>query len=275
MGKIKRKQKHKGYNPPLTLLDKFLYALYFILFVAIAISPFMIAIVIQKNLTFSDPRAIAFESTGSLWWTFPISLFLVISVVVLGICGIENKIPLFGNPKLRYGEPPFKKNIYPIFRRKQYVKESKSNKTPWYKGLIISWCVVFLVLSCLYPLGVCGRRVLFDDSTVTIYSGLNAEKITYSIEDFDHLTIRTYISISRYGSGRWVYHVEIQTTDGKNLSFKNKVSENAIDQFVSIKKLLDPEQITISGAHNLDKVIKDNKFNESEADKLTELFSTP
>lgn len=275
MAKNKNRKKHKGYNPPLTFLDKFLYSLFLIVFFAISISPIIIATIIQKNLTFKDPTAVAFEATGALWWTLPISLYLVITVLVLGFCGLEYRIPLFGNPKLRYGEPPFKKNIYPLFKRKRYVTEPKSNKKPWYKGLIITWCVVFFVLVCLYPLGICGRRVLFEDSTVTIYNSFNAEIITYSTEDFDHLTLRTHINSSRHGISRWVYNVEIQTTSGKKLSFDNKVSENAIDQFICIKNLLDSDQITISGAHNLDKVIKDNKFDDSEAEKLIELFSTP
>ena len=275
MPKNKRKKKHKGYAPPLTFLDKLLYVLFLILFCAISISPLIIATIIQNKLTFKDPSAVAFGSTGSLFWTFPISLFLLITVLVLGICGLENKIPLFGNPRLQYGEPPFKKNIYPIFKRKQYVTDAKTNKKTWYKGLIIMWSIIFLVLACLYPLGICGRRVLFEDSTIKTYNSFNSVKRTYSTEDYDHFTLDTYISRSRYGAGRWVYKVEIKTNDGKKISFRNYVSEKAIDEFIEIKESLNHDQITIKRAHNLEKVIENNNFDSTTSDKLRELFSTP
>lgn len=176
MAKKKKHSKHKGFNPPLTFVDKLIYFLFLIVFLAISFSPLVIATLIQRELTFSDPSAIAFTTTGGLWWVFPLSFYLLITTFALFICGFERRIPLLGNPELRYGEPPFKKNIYPLFKRKQYVAEPKNNKKPWYKGLIITWCVVFFVLACLFPLGICGRRVLFDDSTIKTYSSFNSIK---------------------------------------------------------------------------------------------------
>jgi len=275
MPKYNRKKEHKGYAPPLTFLDKLLYVLFLILFCAISISPLIIATIIQKKLTFNDPSAVAFEQTSGLWWTFPISFFLLITVLVLGICGLENRIPLFGNPKLQYGEPPFKKNIYPLFKRKHYVLEQKSKKKVWYKNFIVAWCVVFLVLLSIFPLGICGRRVLFEDSTIKTFNSFNSVKITYSTEDYDHFTLDAYISRSRYGAARWVYKVEIKTNDGKKISFRNYVSEKAIDEFIEIKESLNHDQITIKRAHNLEKVIDYNNFDSTTSDKLRELFSTP
>ena len=275
MAKNKKHSKHKGYNPPLTFVDKLIYFLFLIVFLAISFLPITIPISIQKHLTFSDPSAVAFMTTGGLWWTFPLSFYLLITTIVLFACGFERKIPLFGNPNLRYGEPPFKKNIYPLFKRKHYVLEQKSKKKVWYKNFIVAWCVVFLVLLSIFPLGICGRRVLFDNSSIKTYNSFNSVKTSYSSEDYNHLTLDTYFSSSRYGAGRWVYNAEIKTKDGKKISFRNYVSEKAIDEFIEIKESLDPNQITIKRAHNLEKVIKDNKLTESRSEKLYELFSTP
>ena len=275
MAKNKKHSKHKGYNPPLTFVDKLIYFLFLIVFLAISFLPITIPISIQKHLTFSDPSAVAFMTTGGLWWTFPLSFYLLITTIVLFACGFERKIPLFGNPNLRYGEPPFKKNTYPLFKRKHYVLEQKSKKKVWYKNFIVAWCVVFLVLLSIFPLGICGRRVLFDNSSIKTYNSFNSVKTSYSSEDYNHLTLDTYFSSSRYGAGRWVYNAEIKTNDGKKISFRNYVSEKAIDEFIEIKESLDPNQITIKRAHNLEKVIKDNKLTESQSEKLYELFSTP
>ena len=275
MAKNKKHSKHKGFNPPLTFVDKLIYFLFLIVFLAISFLPITIPISIQKHLTFSDPSAVAFMTTGGLWWTFPLSFYLLITTIVLFACGFERKIPLFGNPNLRYGEPPFKKNIYPLFKRKHYVLEQKSKKKVWYKNFIVAWCVVLLVLLSIFPLGICGRRVLFDNSSIKTYNSFNSVKTSYSSEDYNHLTLDTYFSSSRYGAGRWFYNAEIKTKDGKKLSFRNYVSEKAIDEFIEIKESLNADQITIKRAHNLDKVIEDNNLSDSESKKLYELFSTP
>ena len=275
MAKNKKHSKHKGYNPPLTFVDKLIYFLFLIVFLAISFLPITIPLSIQKHLTFSDPSAVAFMTMGGLWWTFPLSFYLLITTIVLFACGFEYKIPLFGNPNLRYGEPPFKKNIYPLFKRKHYVLEQKSKKKVWYKNFILAWCVVFLVLLSIFPLGICGRRVLFDNSSIKTYNSFNSVKTSYSSEDYNHLTLDAYFSQSRYGSDTWVYMVVLKTNDGKNLSFRNKLSERAIDEFIEIKKSLNADQITIKRAHNLEKVIEDNNLSDSESKKLYELFSTP
>lgn len=275
MAKNKKHSKHKGFNPPLTFVDKLIYFLFLIVFLAISFLPITIPISIQKHLTFSDPSAVAFMTTGGLWWTFPLSFYLLITTIVLFACGFERKIPLFGNPNLRYGEPPFKKNIYPLFKRKHYVLEQKSKKKVWYKNFIVAWCVVLLVLLSIFPLGICGRRVLFDNSSIKTYNSFNSVKTSYSSEDYNHLTLDTYFSSSRYGAGRWFYNAEIKTKDGKKLSFRNYVSEKAIDEFIEIKESLNADQITIKRAHNLEKVIEDNNLSDSESKKLYELFSTP
>ena len=275
MAKKKKHNKRKRYNPPLTFVDKFIYILFLVVFIAISFSLIIIPLYIQKRLTFSDPSAVAFMTTGGLWWTFPLSFYLLITTIVLFACGFDQKIPLFGNPNLRYGEPPFKKSIYPIFRRKQYIQNNKGKGKVWYKSFIGAWFVVFLVFLCIYPLGICGRRVLYDDSTIKTYNSFNSVKTTYSSKDYYHLTLDAFFSQARYGAGRWVTTAEIKTKENKKIYFRNNLSERAMDEFIEIKESLDPDQITIKRAHNLENVIEDNNLSDSESKKLYELFSTP
>lgn len=275
MAKKKKHIKHKGYTPPLTILDKFLYFLFLIFFSAVSISPIIISTSVQKNLTFSSPSAVAFVSTGGLWWAFPLSFYLIITTFVLFAVGYEQRIPLFGNAKLKYGEPPFKKEIYPIFRHKEYILDKSRKRKLWCKGIIIAWCIIFLVLLCIFPLALSGRKVLFDDSTVIVYSCLNREKIRYTIDDFDHITIDAYRSYSRYGSSRWVYAFTIRTTDGKETYFRNVLSEKAIDEFIEIKEQLEIDKITIKRSYNLENVIRQYDPDDLFVEKLYELFSTP
>jgi len=272
MAKNKKSKKKKGYNPPLTFLDKFIYILFLIISGILSFSLVLIPVFIQKKITFTDSSAIAFETTGSIFWILPLTLYILLSAWILGICGLEDSIPLFGNPNLRYGEPPFKRNTYPLFRRKKYVKEIKNKKKPWYKNLIIVWCTVFFILACLFPLGICGRRVLYDDSSITIFDSFNSEKITYSPDNFESLTISTYRNWSRY-SYHWSYQIKINMSDGKKIYFADKVSEDAIDEFIEIKEMINKDNIVIEGKHNLDEVITDMKCNQSQSEKLRQLFS--
>ena len=273
MAKEKKRKKKSGSNPPLTLLDKFIYWVLFLVFSISSLCLVFFVTYLQRKITFSSPSAVAFESNGSFLFTLPLILHLIITGFVLFICGLEYRIPLFGNPKIGYGVIPYKNCTYPIFKRKTNSDNKKVRKKKWYKKLILVWCIIFLISAFIFPLGICGRRVLGDDGTITVFNAFNQEKQVYSTEDYDKLTISTYRDGSRGGSYHWRYQIEIKTNKGKSFSFTNKMSEDAINEFIEIKKLFDKENITIKGEENLSKVIRDNDLNAEETKKLKLLFS--
>ena len=62
-------------------------------------------------------------------------------------------------------------------------------------------------------------------------------------------------------------------SDGKKIYFADKVSEDAIDEFIEIKEMINKNNIVIEGKHNLDEVITNMKCNQSQSEKLRQLFS--
>ncbi len=50
-------------------------------------------------------------------------------------------------------------------------------------------------------------------------------------------------------------------------------TDRCLDEMLEIKRLFAPDSITILGAENVDAVAEQDNFNESQKEKLTELFS--
>lgn len=275
MKNSKKKKKHKGHTPPLSIIDKITYISFLLLSFGISSALILIALSIQKTIAFKEASVVTYDGVASNWWIAPLILHIFIPSLALGVSGLEYKIPLFGNNTIRYREHPYKRNIYPLFKRKQYVHTHKAKNKPVYYYLVVAWCIIFIVFACIFPLGICGREVLYEDSTIAIYTATNKLKQSYSLSDIENITIFTYRSYSRYGAGRWCYEITFKMSNGKNVSFDNKFHDGALNEFIEIKDSLDSNQITIKKSYNLDKVIEDNNLSDSESKKLYELFSTP
>jgi hypothetical protein len=269
------KKKHKGLTPPLSNIDIITYISFLLLSIGISIALIFIALSIQKTIAFKEASVVTYDGAASNWWIAPLFLHIFIPSLALGVSGLQYKIPLFGNNTIRYREHPYKRNIYPLFKRKQYVHTHKAKNKPVYYYLIVAWCIIFIVFACIFPLGICGREVLYEDSTIAIYTATNKLKQSYSLSDIENMTIFTYRSYSRYGADRWCYEITFKMSNGKKVSFDNSFHDGALNEFIEIKDSLDSNQITIKKSYNLDKVIEDNNLSDSESKKLYELFSTP
>ena len=104
---------------------------------------------------------------------------------------------------------------------------------------------------------------------------------TYTTDDFAHLTIKTQYVSGYRGGGYWKYEITIEMKDGKEFSFSNRdfdrrvsvAKDVCLDKMLEIKSLFDSETITIKGVKNTDEVADYLGFNESQQNKLNELFA--
>jgi hypothetical protein len=221
-------------------------------------------------------------------WTSPLfAVFFVLSgaelnlsvftsgIIVL-IEGWNSKKPIFGSKKYKYGEPPLREDCIPLFHRKKYNRKIAPSEKRLTRKIKVTWCVFFLLFACLFPFGLFGRNVLFQDNHIERINAVNLVSDTYTAEDYSHLTITIEMQ-----KRRWIYEITIEMEDGKTCSFSNrdfksyglKTPDVCLDKMLEIKAMFSSESITIEGAKNITKAANKLGFNESQKAKFYELFS--
>ncbi len=280
MGKKKRRRNKRHLAPQLSRLDKALYYIGIILAILIPFSIIIICLQSNRNIAFKEVEVIAFNTTASAFFVLPFTFtFLVVALSFLAH-GLESKIPLFGNKTVKYGEYPYKTEIYPIFRkRSNYVNKLPNNKRTTV-SLLLVLCGVLIIFACLIPFSLYGRKVMYEDFSISKFNAVNVESISYDLYDYESLTIRAYYHSRKYG-GDWTYEITIKTENGKKFQFAYGEFRNGepdkqdyvLDRLLKLKSQFDESSIFIEGIEHLDKVIKDCDLNASQTEKIKELFA--
>ncbi len=279
----KSKKKNLSRTPPLSTIDK---CVYFVLFVSLI---FLFSLYVyglydlRQFLAFRDPNMLASSEHWDFLFCLPFMMFVTISVGVFLSAHYGNRTPIFGNAKIKYGEQPWAKDCFPLFdprRKKGTVRPSAKKRR---KTLIAVWCAVAFLLLLLVPFGLFGRDCLYRDLSVNSFNTVNRiEGRTYTQEKFAHLTVQTNFS-SNYRSfyRKWRYEVGIEMSDGKVFWFSSKDfdrrdenrKDTALKTMLEIKSRFSPDQITVKGAEDVDRVAEYLSLNEEQTRLLYELFS--
>ncbi|MBQ8302884.1 MAG: hypothetical protein IJX97_05015 [Clostridia bacterium] len=281
MAKNKNRRKKKRHlAPALSTLDKALYYIGFIIAIIIPFSILMICLQTNRDIAFEDSEVIAFNTTASALFVFPFTFtFLVFGLSILAH-GYESKFPIFGRKDIKYGEYPYKTEIYPLFRkRSNYVNKSPNSKRTT-ASLLLLLCTVLIVFACLIPFSLYGRKVMYEDYSISKFNAINAENYNYDLDDYESLTIRAYYHSRKHG-GDWTYEITIKTQSGKKFQFAYGEFRNGepdkqdyvLDRLLKLKSQFDKSSIFIEGIEHLNKVIKDCDLNASQTEKLRELFA--
>lgn len=276
MGRKKQKKNTKR-RPPLSLIDKCIY------YLAIGVSYIGTLFLVfrledlQRSIAFIDTTVIAEDAHMSFLFVAPLCLFLEISGLVFFAVQLSNKTPIFGNSKVKYGQPQWDSSCYPIFDKRRKSVRIKASDRRFRKSILIVWLVCFIIVSAIAPIGLFGRDCLHDDYSITVYNALNLTSDSgYSQEDYQYLTLRTrYISGYRIAS-RWIYEMEIEMSDGKKFTFDNgdfKSCEKCLDAMTNIKRSFVSEDVTVIGEENVDDVAVFLGLSESQTKELQKLFT--
>ena len=206
--------------------------------------------------------------------------YFLISGLVFFIVSLQNKIPIFGNKKVRYGEHPWNKDLFPLFdKRRKHVYISPSKRT--YKRKWISlWCVGLIITILFIPFSLFGRECLMKDNSIVTYSMFNTVKDNTYTSQYTELQIKTVHVSGRYTADYWQYQITLKTVDDKKFVFSNRdfdwrqdgAKDRALDTMLEIKALFPSSAITVSGEEDLEKVLEDCGMNDSQAQKLYRLF---
>lgn len=274
--KSKRKSQHR--RPPLSILDKTIYALACLLFFsAIIVSSFLFED-IRDRIAFRDPTVTAYAEHSSYLLILPLLLCVMLCIGIPLYAAWEKKAAIFGNPKVQYGKDPWDKNYFPLLdRRRRAIPATKSDQK--LRRGIFSFCCIALLL-CFLPalFSFYGRDCLHEDNIIVSHNAVNRVSATYHAEDFAHLTLRTRLAGSR--SNYRTYEMVIKMHDGRTFVFSDRDfgekgeahKELSLAKMLEVKALFSPDAITYKGAEKVDKIAEDRGLNESQIRQLHQLF---
>ena len=276
--KFKKRKKDTAHRtPPLSKLDRAIYIIAMLLF-----GPLILGILIgwdelHERIAFRDPNVIAFKA--GIFAVFPFLLFLVGVLIALACC-YSSKRPIFGDKTIRYGDYPWKTDLFPLFgpQRKAVRRRASEQR---FRTAVRRIAAVALILSLLTAsLGVYRRTCLRDDRTIVTYNSLNQAGEPVSIpRGCDRITIKAEKFTYRSGAPSWYYGVIIYSADGKKYEFTSRDFNcghtDCIRQMLAIKALFSPGQITVEREDLLDDVIEHNGLDEAQSALLWRLFEQP
>lgn len=278
MKKSKRKNIHR--RPPLSLLDKAIYwGAIFLSFFALLFSVYALD-TIRTLIAFCDAATIAHvERASSLFILLPL-LYVELSLFIYPLVALAEKKAIFGNPKIQYGKEPWDKNYFPLLDRRRRSAPANQTTKKQKTRIRALWCVGLLLCLSLAPFSFFGRDCMHKDNRIVSYNTINRISSIYHEEDFAHLTLQTkYVSGYRISS-YWVYEIKIEMSDGQRFSFSNRDfywrqsnrKDLCLEKVMELKALFSPDQITIKGADDVDKVAAYIALDEAQTQKLHQLF---
>ncbi len=279
----KSKKKNLSRRPPLSTIDK---CVYFVLFAVRFLFVALYLVCVFRGcqlLAFRDPNLLASSKGLSFLLVFPFVAHVGLSAGAVLHKYADNKTPIFGNEKIKYGEPPWAKDCFPLFghhRKKTALSPSEAKRR---RSRAAVWCAVAVLFLLLVPFGLFGRDCLYRDLSVNSYNAVNQiTGRTYTQEKYARLTIQTdFFSLRRSFSSHWSYAVSIEMSDGKVFRFSSEDfdprdenrKDTALKTMLEIKNRFSPDRITVGGAENVDRVAEYLNLSEEQTRLLYELFS--
>lgn len=278
-----RKKKH-GLRPPLSFLDKCIYVLGLFLSLLATLAFIFGSLALTDYIAFQDEAVVASFSHASFLLVLPFLLYLEITGLVFCCSGLEGKTPIFGNRKVQYGQAPWAKDCFPLFDPRRKTLNVPPSRIRFRRQMLKIWLIGLLLCAMIAPFGLFSRDCLTRDNSIITYNLVNVPSShPYTTQDYSRLTIQAKHVTGFRTSDYWKYEIKIQMTDGESFTFTHRNFERrepgsqvrCLKKMLSIKALFRPEETTIIGAEELDKVVDDLKLHGEEIDLLYELFREP
>ena len=279
MGKKSKKPSRR--MPPLSLGDKLIYWVLFLLLFASYFLLFIGQLFLRRSIAFSDEAVIASaEHASSLWYLLPLILYLCITLGLWDTLYMGRR-PLFGRRNFKYG-PPTWANVYPLFMKNKpyvYISEAKKKEKKLMRNLVL---IVLVIGFIPFPWSLFGRDCLLYDGSIKQYSMFNNQTNTLEVEDITDIEISTIRSRNsrKLLSHTWSVQMVFTTADGEAYTFRSRDfrrggQSNGIswpEAMLHTTKHFPPEIIHCSGKDDLRWVFDDHDFSPEEAQMLHQLF---
>lgn len=264
---VKRKKRNKPY-PPLSLIDKTIYAVLGVAFAVTAYSAIWLFPVLLKLFAFRDSAELAVNYT-SPFLGFPLVALLGIFLAVLGGVICACKRPIVGNKKVDYNNTSKYRSVRPLYQFKRSVKEKNRRLDRTIKAVV---GVLFLLSGLLFMLSFFGRWVI-TDSAVIKYDCLNREAETYSFSDIEAYSIdsisNSWLSLHYYSEKQSIC-LTLKLKSGEEIAFtaeeiRGTEALGKIDTLITAPK-------TVGSDEHLESYIIDRQLNEEEIKILFRCF---
>ena len=274
-------------TPPLSLLDAFIYLALIGIWLFIAFRLLDMQYALWEQIRFPNRYILAVNPYPGELAAVPLMFVVGIGPFCLLLTGLMTQRPIFGNPKIQYGDMPWKRNLYPLFGA---IRPVKKRAKPHSRRKILSRVVsVFLAAAVMlfgYTVGIFCRDSLFAEGAICLirYDSLNQAAETYSVMDIASMTIKSVSQTPSEGRGQreWGYAVEFQTEDGKGFSFSSTARSNPfltdtfhtamLERLLEIKAVLPPDAVRIEGKDDVQFILEAIGY---ENYLLLDLFDVP
>lgn len=279
MGKKKKKRLRM---PPLSPLDKLIYWALFLILCAAYIALLAVPLWLRHRIAFEQDAVIAsVDSVSVLWLSVPWMTFFLITVI-LWLDAYQTRRPIFGRKDFRYG-PPNSPKIYPLFMKDKpcvYISPRQQKQ----RRLIAAILIALLLLSFIpLPWSLYGRTSLHQDGSIVQHSMFNRPTQEFSSGDIADIQLETfrYSTGKHYRTTHWGVRLVFTTDSGAQYSFDHRDFRRDDDAEVvfwisamwRLLKRYNPAIIHVSGAEDLELVVKERNLSEAEAELLYRLFS--
>ena len=275
----KRKKDTAHRVPPLSGVDMAIYVLLAALLAAGTIALLFFWDDLHRWIAFQNAAVIASRPGGSYLVLLPLLLLTQIGGMVALICLWGGKQPIFGRKGIRYGEYPWKAELFPVLgprRGKARVAASEHRFRKATRRVLLGMGLTFLLL---LPLGLFERVCLREDLSIVEYDVLNRASDPISVADCDSLTIMSIPLRGRYVTYGWTYGLTIRRTDGSSWQFSAGDFDpgdggytKCLRQMLAIKALFPDGRIETKGEDRIPEMIEYYGFRQEESALLQELF---
>ncbi len=277
----KKSKKRKLRMPPLSFVDKMIYALVLLALGALDVGLLFGTIVLRNKIALRDEMVVAVEDNASLLWLLVPWMTVFLMTFIMCLLVYESRKPIFGLRNFQYGPPKWPK-VYPLFMKNKppvYISERKKKER---KQLAVFLLLVLLISFIPYPLSLYGRDCLHSDGSIVQYNMFNGRFREFESGEIKTVEIETYRSTRGKGvkTKRWNVRMVFTTDSGREYSFdigafRNDISTDTpywLTAMLQLKRRYDPGIITYSGVENLEKVVSDRNLTAEEKQLLYQLF---
>lgn len=207
--------------PPLSVTDGTLYLLFFLLCFAWMVSSYFVYHHFQAMIAGADSGARMWNNYKAAWgWmVFPV----VSAIAGAFVFAIWYPTPLFGNPKVRYGQYPYHEYA-PLFSRTLPLREHRPELFAQKRRQTLLALAAFALALLLGLPGLCQRDVLMEDGTIAHYDVLNRCSEAVLPADIRSVTFATrHRELSKSGT-YWDFYV---TANGYFFNSDNFIGDDA------------------------------------------------
>lgn len=265
---VKRKKRNKPY-PPLSLIDKTIYAVLGVVFAVSAYSVILLFPVLLKLFAFRDSAELAVDYTSS-YFGFPLVALLAVCLAVLGgiICTCSR--PIVGNKKIDYNDTSKYRSVKPLYKIRRSVKKKNRRLDRTIKAVVGT---LFIISGFLFVQSFFGRWVITDNAIIK-YDHFNREAEIYTFSDIEAYSVdsisNSWLSLHYY-SEKPDIRLTVRLKNEKEITFTG----DAIRDIEALSRLdtriTAPK--TVCSDEYLESYIQSKNLSDDEIDILYQCFN--